>query len=298
MEATPTEDRKSLTQRVKEWRKLQWEGVKQRYRECVPGCPPKEHIVSGFCMLSGWLSLATLLPLDTKKKRNSGLEGYVVGWLVFLCLLLFLGHHLLQFLGPGWRWLATAYALIGIYRLQDLIFASLDNVFGLTQRGIRWQKRPGGEGPAVIALWNIAQVIVIFALGYQNLAGRGPGVFEGPPRSDPDGPPGAPSDFLYVSWTTLFPPGSGYTAISWPARMLVMAESASGLLIIGLTLAALIARIDKSPDEANEAVSATEPADTDAIGRLRNFAIILFFVVATAILIGFICGVLAGMWSS
>jgi hypothetical protein len=266
------------------------EDLKGRYKRCLPECPPKEHIVTGFCTLSGWLSLATLLPLDSKEKGNDGLEAYVLGWLVFLCSLLFLGPCLLQFLGPAWGWLALAFALLGMYRLQDLVFASLDNVFGLTPRGIKWQSRPG-VGPAVIAVWNIAQVIVIFALGYQNLAGTD--AFEGT-SLHPHGPSG-PFGFLYLSWTTLFPPGSGYTAISTPARVLVMAESGSGLLMIGLTLAALLSKIDKSPQVEETPPSRRIPLDSDTVTRIRNFAIIIFCVLGAGVVAGFTVGVLAGM---
>jgi hypothetical protein len=285
MKARPISDRQSLAQRVKEF----WEGLKGRYKECLPECPPKEHIVTGFCTVSAWASLATFLPLDRKRKGSGGLEAYVFGWLLFLCSLLFFG--------PASGCWAAVWAWVGLYRLQDLVFASLDNVFGLTPRGIRWQDRPG-VGPAVIALWNIAQVIVIYAIGYQNLAaGHGERVFD-TPLGDKGGPSGH-FGFLYLSWTTLFPPGSGFTAISTPARMLVMAESGSGLMIIGLTLAALLGQIDKSktPGEATAttSTSSTERPDLNTVIHIRNIAIISFFSLGAGVVAGFAGGVLAGM---
>jgi hypothetical protein len=275
----------TLAQRLRNWAA----GVAQRLAECGPEEGPwKDHILTPLCVVSGWVSGSTWLNLkDNKEEQGSRrLEAFVVGWLVVLCLLLFLG--------PASGCLAVAFAWLGMYRLQDLVFASLDNVFGLTQRGTKWKNRSGVR-PAVIALWNIVQVIVIFSLGYQNLAGGGTDVFEGPPRH-PSGPSGS-FGFLHLSWTTLFPPGSGYTAISTPARVLVMAESASGLLIIGLTLAALLSRIDK--DEPPQGpVPPPPPPDPHTVARIRNIAIIIFFSLSAGVVAGFTCGVLAGMLTS
>jgi hypothetical protein len=268
-----------------------WGALKNRYAECRPVDPPKEHVVTGICKVSGWISLATLLPLDRKSegKRSGGLEGYVVLWLIALVLMLFGG--------PSSGCWAVTWAWVGLYRLQDLVFASLDNVFGLTERGMRWQKRSdGGVGPVVIALWNIVQVIVIFALAYQNLAGHGDGVFEGP-KADSTGPSGH-FGFLYLSWTTLFPATSGYTAISPTARWLVMVEGASGLLIIGLTLAGLLSRLKDEKTSGGSTAStapSTEIPNADPAKPIRNFWIISFFSVSTGVVAGFTVGVLFGM---
>jgi hypothetical protein len=237
-------------------------------------------------MVSGCVSAATWLDLNESEKGSSKLESYVLFWLGFLSSMLVLGPDS----GGG----ALMIAGFGIYRLQDLVFASLDNVFGLTKRGNTWKRR-SGVGPVVIALWNIVQVILIFALLYQNLAGGGrPGVFEAPSR--PAVELSGWFSFLYLSWTTLFPPGSGYTPASTTARVLVMAESGSGLLIIGLTLAALISGIDKRQRRSMR--PPPPPPPSIGIREIRDIAIIGFFSLGAGVVAGFTVGLLVGMLTS
>lgn len=253
-----------------------WKG----WKECRPAVPWKDHILTPLCMLSGYVSAATWLDLNESKKGSGRLEGYVIFWLVFLFALLVFG--------PASGCIALVFAWLGMYRLQDLVLASLDNVFGLTERGIKWQRRQG-VGPVVIAVWNILQVIVIFALAYQNLAGARPGAFEGPSHG-----PSGHFGFLYLSWTTLFPPGSGYTPISTTARVLVMAESTSGLLIIVLTLAALLSSRNDPP--AQDSAPPPPPPDDphQSIGIL-DIASILVCTLAAGVLSGFVGGIFAAV---
>jgi hypothetical protein len=241
-------------------------------------------------MVSGLVSLATLLDLNDSKypEQNRRLQVYVWGWLAFLGCLLFFGPPLWRLFGPAFGWFA---AVVAIYRFQDLVFASLDNVFGLTPRGVRWQERPG-VSPVVIALWNIVQVTVIFALLYQIIAHYGSGVFEGP-KGDEHGP-STPFGYLYLSWTTLFPPGSGYSAISGTARGLFMAEGASGLLIIGLTLAALLSRMGNDQTSPATGTAPTPPPSASVLD-MEKYAKIVFYSLLTSVVAGFVGGVLAAM---
>lgn len=219
---------------------------------------------------------------------NRRLQVYVLSWLGFLICLLFFGPPLWRLFGPAFGWFAAA---VAIYRFQDLVFASLDNVFGLTPRGERWRERPG-VSPVVIALWNIVQVIVIFALLYQIIAHHGVGVFEGPKGDERR--PSTPFGFLYLSWTTLFPPGSGYTAISGTARGLFMAEGASGLLIIGLTLAALVSRIGNDQTSPATATAPSPPPPATVLD-MEKYAKIVLYSLLTSVVAGFVGGVLAAM---
>jgi len=163
----------------------------------------------------------------------------------------------------GLPWLAIAFAVVGVYRLQDLVLASLDNVFGLTMRGEVWKLR-ANTGPVILALWNIVQVIVIFALFYQTLAIFDLCAFEAPGH---EALPSGSFNFLYLSWTTLFPPSSGYVPMRGLSQGLVLAQSATGLLLVGLTLAALISRLteDRPADDRLIFLSTTVAAAAQTI---------------------------------
>lgn len=88
---------------------------------------------------------------------------------------------------------------------------------------------------------NILEVIVLFAALEHVLASTG---FVDPNRL-PYGSstPQTSGGWLYVSWTTLLTLGSTYSITTGPAKALVMAEVASGLILIALGLASFVGAI-------------------------------------------------------
>lgn len=262
--------------------------VADRLEECRPVKPLKDVVVTPLSMISARFSLATWMCLNPTKKGYE-LELYALIWLGLLWYLLSVG--------PVTGTFRVLILGAGIYRLQDLVFASLDNVFGLTKRGEQWKDDLPGAAPVVINLLNVLQVIVIFALFYQNWPGAGPDGFWGDKGHTETLPGNLGFGFLYLSWTTLFPPGSGYTPIHPVTGWLFMAESVCGLLIIGLTLAALLAGVNKP---APGPTAATPPVQRSVIGtwEVRDIAIIIVCAVVTGVVAGFTCGVLVGVLTS
>lgn len=254
-----------------------------RWRECRACDSPKDLFVTPLCVISARISAATLLNLN-RSKRGYSLECYALVWLISLWLMLTTD----SVSGVG-RFLILA---LGVYRLQDLVFASLDNVFGLTMRGEDWERLPPAT-PVLINLLNIVQVIVIFALFYRNWPDAGHDGFSGDQLNALPGKLGF--GFLYMSWTTLFPPGSGFTPIHTATRWLIMTESVTGLLIIGLTLAALLSRDDNSTQEARLPANTPTPTNGVRIREIRDIAFIIACLLVAAAVTGFAGGVLAGM---
>lgn len=260
-------------------------GFSERFDDCRQSGEWHVPILTPCCKCSGYLSAATLLRLNDRA-MGYGLLGYVSLWLLVSLVTLWFGPY-----SGVW---AVVIVVAALYRLQDLVFASLDNVFGLTKRGDKWRALPA-TAPVVINLLNIIQVIVIFALAYQNLPGGGSAAFRGPEQTNLSGPFG----FLYLSWTTLFPPGSGYTPTTATTRSLVMAESTSGLLIIGLTLAVLVARMpsrNEQPTPTGTPSPVLPAHDGEAARRyIRDLTVIIAATLVAGVLGGFVGGILAGM---
>lgn len=112
------------------------------------------------------------------------------------------------------------------YRLQDFLFASLDQALGLTGKrsftGTAWQ------GPVLIALINLGQVVLVFAIAYQVLVTR---------SAFTPAPAGTRFGHLFLSWRSLPPLGSGYLPQTAGSRILAILESGTGILMLTITLA-------------------------------------------------------------
>ncbi|MBB3606083.1 hypothetical protein FHT40_005772 [Mycolicibacterium sp. BK556] len=254
----------------------------ERIEDCKKSRNGSVAVLTQFCQYSVIFSAATWLGLNDSVKGRRHL-AYVGVWMVGLLALLKFG----PFTGVA----AFVVVVAGLYRLQDLVFASLDNVFGLTRRGDKWRSVPAGTS-VVINLLNIIQVIVVFALAYQNVHGGGNDGFEHKDLPDLTDP----FSFLYLSWTTLFPPGSGYQPTSLGTRLLVMAEGTSGLLIIGVTLAVLVARMPpRTQPEPPESSSTHPPQPTGDTRLVQDMTAMIALILAATALGGFTGGVLAGI---
>jgi hypothetical protein len=173
------------------------------------------------CSWSRKFSIATWLGLDRKEKS---IHYYVLFWLIALSLILAVGP------AAGWpRWVMVG---IAFYRLQDLIFSTLDNALRLTERSklsavYEWQT------PVVLALVNIIQIVLIFAIAYLILTGHNPRSFSNPPT-------GRFGEF-FLSWISLPPLGGGASPLSMMARTLTITEEATGLLIIVVAVGRFLA---------------------------------------------------------
>jgi len=176
------------------------------------------------CWLSGWVSPASWF---NWYYRERAIHYYVFFWLAALSLILAVGPAV------GW----PRFVMLGIvfYRLQELIFSTLDNALmltgratrGLTRRNLAWQT------PLILALVDIIQIVLIFAVAYLILTGQNPGAFSNLPT-------GRFGEF-FLSWISLPPLGGGATPFSTIARVLTISEEATGLLIIVIAVGRFLA---------------------------------------------------------
>src|SRR5439155_24092568 len=112
---------------------------------------------------------------------------------------------------------------IAFYRLQDLLFSSLDNALDLTgerdYEGFGFDSR----SPVLIALVNLIQVIVIFGIAYFELARH--------PRDSFFPPVSGRFSYFLVSWHALPPLGSGGGAKTLMPLALSITESGVALIL-------------------------------------------------------------------
>jgi len=175
------------------------------------------------CGLSRMFSPATRFKLDSNEWR---IQLYVLFWLLGLCAILAFGPT------TGWpRWFMLG---IVLYRLQELMFATLDNALMLTDRA-RQRNRPTYKWPTplLLALVSIIQVVLIFAIAYLVLIGQNSAAFANPPSS--------PFDAFFLSWISLPPLGGGATPLSTMARVLTISEEATALLLVVIAIGRFLA---------------------------------------------------------
>lgn len=178
------------------------------------------------CWLSRMLSPATRFKFDS---REWSIQAYVLFWLAGLSAILAVGPT------TGWpRWFMLG---IVLYRLQELMFATLDNALHLTERA-RQSNRPTYKWPTplLLALVSIIQVVLIFAVAYLILIGQNPAAFANPPSS--------PFDAFFLSWISLPPLGGGSTPLSTMARALTISEEATALLLVVIAIGRFLAGPD------------------------------------------------------
>lgn len=145
-------------------------------------------------------------------------ESYVFWWtIVFVLCAAFT---------PPSGWLQLTLVAIGIYRLQDLTFASLDSALGLTRIGTsRWHS---ARTLTLILIANIVQVTFIFGLIYYRFTTAAS--WSNPPT------PWSPWGCSFLAWMSLTPFGIGSGPASNAARWWSTIESAVAVLILGIAL--------------------------------------------------------------
>jgi hypothetical protein len=175
------------------------------------------------CLLSRTCSPARWRNWDYEE---ASIQFYVLFWLAGLIAILFFGPT------TGWpRWFMLG---IVLYRLQELMFATLDNALGLTDRA-RQEETPAYDWPTplLLSLVSIIQVVLIFAVAYLVLIGQSRAAFANPPSS--------PLDAFFLSWISLPPLGGGATPLSTMARVLTVSEEATGLLLVVIAIGRFLA---------------------------------------------------------
>lgn len=196
------------------------------------------------CQLSAAVSLAGLFP-SWRLNWGDRVQWYVVFWLALLAILLFL-------IPPaGGTWALIIFG-VAMYRLQDLVFAVMDDALGTTCRSLSFREPRErfddslARAPIAILLVNVVQVIIIFAIAFAYLNSQSGG--RDIPNIGCQGQTAAchsASDwfsYLYVSWTTLFTLGSGDSIVGRGSEAFVMLEVVVSLVIVGTGLATFIAR--------------------------------------------------------
>jgi len=195
--------------------------------DAVAVARPKMVVFTGaltfVCWLSRKCSPATWFNWDS---YEWSIQIYVLIWLAGLSAILAFGPITGR----------PRFVMLGIvlYRLQELMFATLDNAFQLTKRARR-AELPAYEWPTplLLALVSIIQVVLIFAVAYLILTGQNPAAFSHQPISR--------SGEFFLSWISLPPLGSGATPLSRMARVLTIAEETTGLLLIVIAIGRFLA---------------------------------------------------------
>lgn len=176
------------------------------------------------CRLSSTFSIASRAGWNGSERA---IHRYVVAWLVALGLLLFIGPSS----GP-WALVAVG---VAFYRLQDLVVSTLDDALGLTGRAEQFG-RFSATTPILISLVNIVQVVLVFAIADLVLLGDLGRAFETAVNVS------SRFDYLFLSWNSLPPLGSGYGPATAMARGLAITESATGMLIIVIAVTRFLSR--------------------------------------------------------
>jgi hypothetical protein len=172
--------------------------------------------------------LATWFNLDEDERRT---HYYVVFWLVVLIVIL-------VFI-PTSGWLRWLFVALAFYRLQDLIFSTLDNALNLTTKSLEATQCQPSKWLLtliVLSLINIIQIVLIFAIAYLTFTGHNHKAFHNPPT-------GRFSEF-FLSWINLPPLGGGADPRSTMAEVLSIAEEATGLLITVIAIGRFLAMAD------------------------------------------------------
>jgi hypothetical protein len=166
-------------------------------------------LIYGIWWTSEKFSLSYLAGRVFRSARDSSFYGwYVLIWLAGLLAILRLT--------PRSGFLAVFFAWSALYRLQDMLFGTLGDAF-------QFRVFEGsGTSKVVLAIVNIVQIVTIFAIAFL--------VFTPRTAFSTAAPPSRFGHF-YLSWSTLPPLGSGFMAETFRSRVLVMSESAAGVVV-------------------------------------------------------------------
>lgn len=195
----------------------------------IPAAPtdgPRKAVFTTVLTKVCWLS-RTCSPARWRNwdYEEASIQFYVLFWLAALSAILFVGPT------TGWPRFVTL--AIVLYRLQELMFATLDNALGLTDRARQETPAYDWPTPLLLSLVSIIQVVLIFAIAYLVLIGQNRAAFANPPSN--------PLDAFFLSWISLPPLGGGATPLSTMARVLTVSEEATGLLLVVIAIGRFLA---------------------------------------------------------
>jgi hypothetical protein len=196
----------------------------------VPPAPPDLVVFTWFlervCSLSRTFSIAARCKWDD---RQLPMHIYVLVWLILLGI----GLGVCPIF-PGWARIIVL--VIVFYRLQELMFATIDNSLKLTPRARGKLDVYKWPTPLLLALTSIIQVVLIFAIAYFILVGQNRAEFANPPSN--------PFDAFFLSWISLPPLGGGANPLSTMARVLTISEEATALLLVVIAIGRFLAGPD------------------------------------------------------
>jgi hypothetical protein len=203
--------------------------------------------------------------------RSAG-DSSFYGWYVLIWLA---GLLAILRLTPRSGFLAVFFAWSALYRLQDLLFGTLGDAFQFHEF------KGSGTSKVVLAIVNIVQIVTIFAIAFL--------VFTPRTAFSPAAPPSRFGHF-YLSWSTLPPLGSGFMAETFRSRVLVMSESAAGIVVTVVALSRFLSTESTTvPTAEAEAATAGVRAATAAANTVRRPRL------STVGAVGEVLGMLAGL---
>ena len=211
--------------------------------------PPQKVVFTAALWFACWLSR------EGSPARWSNWDGYE--WSIQIYVLFWLaGLSAILAFGPTTGWPRFVMLGIVLYRLQELMFATLDNALKLTKRARQTIPVYKWPTPLLLSLTSIIQVVLIFAVAYLILTGQNPAAFSHQPISR--------AGEFFVSWISLPPLGGGATPLSRMARVLTIGEEATGLLLIVIA----VGRFLSGPDQDHSGQAAD--GNTSAARRERD----------------------------
>jgi hypothetical protein len=170
---------------------------------------------------------ALIVTASAKEHRLALSDALIAVWTVLLGCLFFIppaSAHSLT--------VAILITAIAGFRVLDILSYTLDMVRLIAHRVDVYDVARS----ALLNLFNVLHIVLAFGLidfawlTRADFVGNGPSVNEA-------------FSYLYLSWTTLFTVGSGFTPSTMQAQALVMAEVGTGLVIIALSLAIFVGNL-------------------------------------------------------
>jgi hypothetical protein len=180
-------------------------------------------IARGICWVNWAISLTRVKVKSVAIESDpTRLHGYIFAWFVALVAI--------GFLAPSHGAVALILVAIALYRLQDFLFASLDQALDLT--GKRTFSEGVWQAPVLIALINLGQLVLVFGIAYHVLLDS---------SAFTPTPPSGRLGWLYLSWQSLPALGTGYLPNTSGARVLTVLESGIALVMLTITVARFLA---------------------------------------------------------
>jgi hypothetical protein len=211
--------------------------------------------VAILCLVSRAISL---LNVFAKKPTPPVTQLYVGLWLV--------GLIICTILWPKSGAAGLILVAIAFYRLQDLLFSTLDDALSITGRF----RLSGGTTKVLIALVNIVQIVLIFTITFSVLTTKGD-------WTHPPVPFGTRSSFI-LSWSSLTPFTVNTNANDSLTWVLTMVESAIAVVILLVTLSRFLSLPSSSGDQDNaappEPATPSIPEQISQLAKLRDHGIL------------------------